>query len=50
MSASYGVDMTYLVVRAFLGPQDVDKAVHAFSMSCGPISLARVNPDKSAVL
>ena len=28
-----GVDMTYLVTRAFSGPQDVDKAVHAFSMS-----------------
>jgi hypothetical protein len=24
--------MTYLVTRAILGPQDVDKAVHAFSM------------------
>jgi hypothetical protein len=24
------VDMTYLVTRAFLGPQDIDKAVHAF--------------------
>jgi hypothetical protein len=27
------VDMTYLAIRAFLGPHDVDKAVHAFSVS-----------------
>ena len=49
MSARYGVDMTYLAIRAFLGPHDVGKAVHAFSMSWGPVVLARLNPDKSAV-
>ena len=32
MSAPFGVDMTYLVIRAILRPHDVDKAVHAFSM------------------
>ena len=41
MSAPKGVDMTYLVTRAILGPQDVDKAVHAFSMFWGLVGFAR---------
>ena len=32
MSAPFGVDMTYRYEWAISGPQDVDKAVHAFSM------------------
>ena len=30
---AYGVDMTYLVTRAFSGPHDEDMAVHALSLS-----------------
>ena len=46
MSAPFGVDMTYLVTRAFSGPHDVDRAVHAFSMS-EAIIVCLSYPDKS---
>ena len=41
-SAPKGVDMTYLAIRAILGPQDMDKAVHAFSMFWGLVGFVRL--------